>query len=159
MEVEERIQSNIYSLRSKKRKESKGESKSRSKKMKVDLIDISDYEKIVRNMIKEYELLLDDWKSGDYYSEKSTIPTLYSLIKRLREYVPKDENIYSWRQNEEWPESLDYSILSSIVHLLLNPDKEDVPEGIKKFVGEQVFVDEDSRKKLLFNAYFKTLKI
>tara|TARA_B100001248_G_scaffold69638_1_gene49218 strand:- start:154 stop:1257 length:1104 start_codon:yes stop_codon:yes gene_type:complete len=107
-------------------------------------------------MMKGYELLLDDWESGNYYSESSTIPTLYSLIKRLHAYVPTDKYIYSWRQNEEWPESLEYPILSSVVHLLLNPGEEDVPEGIKEFVGEQVFIDEDSRKKLLFNAYFKT---
>lgn len=120
--------------------------------------DHSRYKTIVINMMKGYEKLLEFWKSNPkkYYSESSTIPNLYSLIRGLHAHVLMDEYIYSWRQNEEWPESLEYSILSSIVHLLLNPDKEYVPEGIKEFVGEQVFEGEDSRRKLLFNAYFKT---
>jgi hypothetical protein len=121
-------------------------------------IEKNEYKTVVENMMKGYEKLLEFWKSNPkkYYSESSTIPTLYSLIRRLHAYVPKDEYIHFWRQNEEWPESLEYPIFSLIVPLLLNPDNEDLPEGIKKFVGEQVFVDEDSRKKLLFNAYFKT---
>jgi hypothetical protein len=120
--------------------------------------DHSSYKKIVINMMKGYEKRLEFWKSNpkNYYKGYSTIPTLYSLISRLHAYVPEDEYISSWRQNEEWPESLEYPILSSVVHLLLNPGEEDVPEGIKEFVGEQVFVDEDSRRKLLFNVYFKT---
>ena len=123
----------------------------------MDLV-MTEYKTVVEKMIDKYEKLLEFWKSNpkNYYKGSSTIPTLYSLISGLHAYVPEDEYIYSWRQNEEWPESLEYPILSSVVHLLLNPGEEDVPEGIKEFVGEQVFVDEDSRRKLLFNAYFKT---
>ena len=119
----------------------------------------SEYETIVRNMIKGYETqLMEYWKHhpADYFRPFSTIPELWVLIQELNKHIYTNKYISDWRQIEEWPESEDYFIVYSIVNLLINQEVGFIPDRIKQFISEQVFKDPENEPKLLYNIYWST---
>ena len=78
------------------------------------------------------------------------------IITTILSNIVVNKLVTDWRSVEEWPESQEYYIVYSIVNLLFNGVDSFMPEGIIEYIKEQVFSKPGTKRKLLYNMYWRT---